>query len=79
MRRVAGQVRGIEKMVDEDRYCVDVLTQIEAARAALAKVSALLLESHLQTCVTSAFHSNDPDEQAAKIAELVAVFNKGLK
>ncbi len=79
IRRISGQVRGIQKMVDEDRYCVDVLTQINAVRAALAKVSAMMLESHLNTCVTSAFNSDDPDEQAAKIAELVAVFDKGMK
>ena len=79
IRRIAGQVGGIQKMVDDERYCVDVLTQINAARAALAKVSAIMLESHLTTCVTTAFHSDDPADQAAKIAELVAVFDKGLK
>ena len=49
LKRVAGQMSGIQKMVEDDRYCVDVLMQISAARAALAKVSKMLLESHIQT------------------------------
>ena len=76
LRRVAGQVGGIQTMVDDDRYCVDVLTQISAARAALAKVSNILLESHIQTCVATAFESEQPDERADKIAELIRIFEK---
>lgn len=76
LKRVAGQVSGIQKMVEDDRYCIDVLMQISAARAALAKVSKMLLESHIQTCVTGAFESDDEDDRAAKIAELVRVFEK---
>ena len=76
LMRIAGQVSGIQRMVEGDRYCVDVLMQISAARAALAKVSKMLLDSHIQTCVTGAFESNDEDERAAKIAELVRVFEK---
>ncbi|QED26761.1 metal-sensitive transcriptional regulator [Microvenator marinus] len=76
LKRVAGQVSGIQKMVEDDRYCIDVLMQISAARAALAKVSKMLLESHIQTCVTGAFESDDEDDRTAKIAELVRVFEK---
>jgi DNA-binding FrmR family transcriptional regulator len=76
LKRVAGQVSGIQRMIEEDRYCVDVLMQISAARAALAKVSKMLLESHIQTCVTGAFESHDADDRAAKIEELVRVFEK---
>ena len=76
LKRVAGQVAGIERMVEGDRYCVDVLLQISAARAALAKVSKILLESHIRTCVRDAFESEDEDERAAKIAELTRVFDK---
>jgi DNA-binding FrmR family transcriptional regulator len=76
LNRVAGQVSGVQRMVAADRYCVDVLMQISAARAALAKVSKMLLESHIQTCVTGAFESNDPDVRAAKTDELVRVFQK---
>jgi DNA-binding FrmR family transcriptional regulator len=76
LKRVAGQVSGIERMVQEDRYCVDVLLQISAVRAALAKASKILLESHIQTCVTGAFESHDPGDRAAKIEELLRIFDK---
>jgi DNA-binding FrmR family transcriptional regulator len=76
LKRIAGQVAGVERMVDDDRYCMDVLLQISAARAALAKVSELMLESHIQTCVRDAFESEDESERATKIAELIRVFDK---
>ncbi len=76
LKRVAGQVAGVQRMVDGDRYCVDVLMQISAARAALAKVSKMLLESHIRTCVSAAFESEDEGERAAKVQELVRVFEK---
>ncbi|MDH5671075.1 MAG: metal-sensitive transcriptional regulator [Myxococcales bacterium] len=76
LKRAAGQVAGIERMVEEDRYCVDILMQISAVRAAMAKVSKLLLESHIQTCVTAAFESDQEAERAAKIEELLRVFDK---
>ena len=79
IRRIAGQISGISRMVDEDRYCVDVLQQITAVRAALSKVAGILLESHFQTCVKDAFHSEDPVELDKKIAELVLVFDKSCK
>lgn len=76
LKRVAGQVAGIQRMVDEDRYCIDVLVQIAAARAALGRVSRILLELHIQSCVTEAFESADSADRAAKIEELVNVFDK---
>ncbi|MBX2800493.1 MAG: metal-sensitive transcriptional regulator [Myxococcales bacterium] len=76
LARVAGQVAGIQRMVADDRYCVDLLQQISAVRAALGKVSNLVLESHLHTCVSDAFHSDDAADREAKIAELVRVFDK---
>lgn len=76
LKRVSGQVAGVQRMVEDDRYCVDVLMQISAARAALAKVSKILLESHIQTCVTDAFESDDDADRAEKIAELIRVFDK---
>lgn len=78
LMRVAGQVSGIHRMVEQDRYCVDVLMQISAARAALGKISKILLESHIHTCVKDAFESHDPDDRAAKIEELVRVFDKNV-
>lgn len=76
LKRVAGQVAGVERMVEDDRYCIDVMLQISAARAALAKVGKLMLESHIQTCVRVAFDSEDDEEREAKIAELIRVFDK---
>ncbi len=76
LKRVAGQVAGVQRMVDDDRYCVDVLLQISAARAALAKVSKLLLQSHIETCVQGAFEGDDATDRAEKIDELVRVFDK---
>jgi DNA-binding FrmR family transcriptional regulator len=63
-------------MVDEDRPCVDIVTQITAARAALGKVAKLLLASHLRTCVTSAFVNGDTRERRQKVAELMEVFER---
>lgn len=74
LNRIAGQVQGVQRMVDDDRYCVDILTQIAAVRAALGKVSNLILEAHLETCVTHSFTSGNEADREAKVAELVDVF-----
>ncbi len=76
LKRIAGQIAGIQRMVEDDRYCVDVVLQISAARAALAKVSKLMLDQHIQTCVTSAFDGKDAKNRQAKIDELLKVFDK---
>ena len=76
LARVEGQVRGVAAMVREDRYCMDVITQIRAARAALAKAEQAILADHLSTCVESAILSGDPEEQRKKIAELVDVLGR---
>jgi DNA-binding FrmR family transcriptional regulator len=76
LKRAAGQVQGIQRMVEEDRYCVDVLLQIAAARAALAKAGQLMLASHLQTCVKGAFGSTDEQDRQTKIDELIRLFEK---
>jgi DNA-binding FrmR family transcriptional regulator len=68
LRRIEGQVRGVEKMVDEDRYCIDVLTQISAIQAALDKVALGLLDDHAAHCVIGAAKG----EQAEKTHELMA-------
>ena len=76
LNRIAGQVAGIQRMVEQDRYCVDILLQIAATRAALAKVGKLLLDSHIHTCVVGAFENHDEADREAKIAELIRVFDK---
>ena len=76
LNRVEGQVRGIAKMVEEDRYCIDVVTQIEAARAALARIESDLLRQHLGHCVHRAMNSKNASEQEKVIEELVSVFRR---
>jgi DNA-binding FrmR family transcriptional regulator len=76
IRRIAGQVAGIERMIDEDRYCVDVLLQVAAVRAALDALGKQLLAAHVETCVADAFASGRPKERREKIDELMEVFSK---
>jgi DNA-binding FrmR family transcriptional regulator len=73
-KRIAGQVAGIQRMVEEDRYCVDVLLQIAAVRAALDQAGKLLLGAHVETCVRDAIESGAPRERKAKVDELLEVF-----
>ena len=74
LKRIAGQVAGIQRMIEEDRYCVDVLLQIAAVRAALDQAGKLLLGAHVETCVRSAIESGARRERKAKIDELLEVF-----
>ena len=75
----AGHLKGIERMVDEDTYCIDVIRQIQAVQAALNKVSALILDNHLHTCVTTAIRGDDADEREAVLAEVTSVFEMSSK
>jgi DNA-binding FrmR family transcriptional regulator len=74
--RIEGQVRGLAQMVERDRYCIDIITQVRAARAALAKVEQLILSDHLGSCVEAAIVSGDPEQQRAKVAELIDVLGR---
>ena len=73
LSRIEGQVRGISKMVADGRFCIDVLTQVRAARAALAKVETVMLKDHLGHCIEGAITSGDVADQRAKAAELIAL------
>ncbi|MFO1086500.1 MAG: metal-sensitive transcriptional regulator [Reyranellaceae bacterium] len=73
--RIEGQVRGVARMVEEDRYCIDVLTQIRAVRAALDKVEQQILGGHLQHCVAHAFHAGSERDRQIKIDELLEVLD----
>jgi DNA-binding FrmR family transcriptional regulator len=75
LRRVEGQVRGVEKMVDEDRYCIDVLTQIAAIQAALDKVALGLVDDHARTCIANAPKA----EQADMTTELMAAVGRLMR
>jgi DNA-binding FrmR family transcriptional regulator len=66
LRRIEGQVRGLQRLVDEDTYCIDILTQISATTRALESVALLLLDQHLQHCLT---HAQGPDDTRRKLSE----------
>lgn len=76
LARIEGQVRGLAQMVEQDRYCIDVITQVRAARAALAKVEQIVLADHLGSCVEAAIASGDAKQQRAKVAELIDVLGR---
>lgn len=76
LRRIEGQVRGLSKMVEEDRYCIDVITQVAAARAALERVSLLLLQDHISHCVAEAIQAG---EGADKVKELSAAVERMVR
>lgn len=71
LSRIEGQVRGIRKMIEEERYCIDVLQQVQAIKAALSKVEDAILKDHSNTCVASAISSGNEQEQRQKFNELV--------
>jgi DNA-binding FrmR family transcriptional regulator len=76
LRRIEGQVRGVERMVDDERYCIDVLTQISAIQAALDKVALGLLDDHAHHCVIGA---DSPQEREAKTDELMAAMGRLMR
>jgi DNA-binding FrmR family transcriptional regulator len=76
LRRIEGQVGGLVRMVEEERYCVEILTQIRAARAALRRVEESVLREHVEHCVAQAIRSGDAVEQKAKVDELLDVVGR---
>lgn len=75
LSRIEGQVRGVARMIEEDRYCIDVITQVRAVRAALDKVEQETLGDHLRHCVAHAFHAGSTRERQTKIDELLEVLD----
>ncbi len=76
LSRIEGQVRGIARMVDENRYCIDIMTQIAAVQAALRKVEEDLLRNHVNHCVEHAIRTGDAEDQRRKVAELIEVLGR---
>ena len=76
LNRIAGQVRGIAQMVEDERYCIDILNQIQAVKSALTKVESQVLKDHAACCVAEAIKSGDADEQRQKFGELVDLFER---
>ena len=79
LARIEGQVRGISKMIDDDRYCIDILTQLGAVDTALEAVALKVLEEHVQHCVAGALASGDPKQANEKSAELLAAVQRFAK
>ena len=79
LSRIEGQVRGLARMVEEDRYCIDVVTQISAVRAALARVEEEVLRDHVAHCVEHAITSGNASEQRKKVAELMDVLARSQR
>lgn len=79
LSRIEGQVRGLARMVEEDRYCIDIVTQISAVRAALRRVEEEILRDHVSHCVEHAILSGDAGEQRKKIAELMDVLGRAQR
>lgn len=76
LKRIEGQVRGIQKMVEEDRYCIDILIQLSAIDSALKKVGFSVMERHAKHCVTDAIHSGKGDESIEELMKVIQQFSK---
>ncbi|WP_446654640.1 metal-sensitive transcriptional regulator [Blastomonas sp.] len=79
LKRIEGQVRGIAQMVEQDRYCIDILNQMQAVKAALSKAESEILKDHAACCVSEAIASGDAVEQRVKFNELIELFEKVKK
>jgi CsoR family transcriptional regulator, copper-sensing transcriptional repressor len=79
LKSIEGHIRGIERMLDEGAYCIDVIRQIQAVQAALSKVNALVLDEHLNSCLITAVRGEDPDERERVLKEISDVFQAANK
>ena len=79
LSRIEGQVRGVGRMIEEDRYCIDVLTQLQAVRAALSRVETEMLKDHLGHCIETAISGGDADEQRQKAGELIQLLERSTR
>jgi CsoR family transcriptional regulator, copper-sensing transcriptional repressor len=79
LKTVEGHIRGIQRMLEEDQYCIDVIRQIQAVQSALNKISTRILDSHLNTCLLSAAQDGNPEERARVLKEITEVFETSNK
>jgi DNA-binding FrmR family transcriptional regulator len=79
LKSTAGHINGIVRMLEDERYCIDVIKQIQAAQAALNRVSEALLDGHLRTCVTTAIQGDDPGDRERVLNEITEVFRHSSK
>ena len=76
LKSIEGHIRGVQRMVEDDEYCIDVLNQTAAVRKALEKVDVMILENHLESCVTTAIRGDDPAERERVLRELLTLFSQ---
>ncbi|MBO8169743.1 MAG: metal-sensitive transcriptional regulator [Thermoanaerobacteraceae bacterium] len=79
LKKIEGQVKGIQRMISEDKYCVDILIQIAAVRAAINRVGTIIFENHTRGCLRTAFEKGNKEDQEAMIQELIEVIAKFTK
>jgi DNA-binding FrmR family transcriptional regulator len=79
LKSIAGHIKGVEKMVADDAYCIDIISQVQAIQAALNKVNVQILDDHLHTCVITAVRGDDATERERMLGELSSVFEKSTK
>jgi DNA-binding FrmR family transcriptional regulator len=78
-KSITGHLKGVEKMVEDDAYCIDVINQLQAIQAALSKVNVQILDDHLRGCLATAVRGDDADERERMLSEIAAVFEKSTK
>ena len=76
LRNIEGQVRGLQRMVEEDQYCIDILTQIRSASSALARVQENIFRAHLESCVKDSLSGDDPHDREVKVNEILEILSK---
>ncbi len=79
LRNIEGHVRGIERMLENEAYCIDVIRQVQAVQAALNKVSAMILDNHLNSCLITAVRGEDPEERERVLREITGVFETATR
>lgn len=79
LKTIEGHVRGIERMIEADEYCIDIIKQIQAVQSALDKASNLILDGHLNSCLITAVRGDDPDEREVKLKEISELFGNSRK
>lgn len=79
LKTIEGHIRGIQRMLDEDAYCIDVIRQIQATQSALGKVGLMILEKHIQSCVIAAARSEDAEERQRVLSEITEVYAAATK